>query len=562
MLLKTKNTKDIKDIKRIETDKNILKKESDLFGKDSFGNVKDYIHAIQFKFKKTGSAKNDIYVFTDGSHKEEKETVWIKNKQKKTIKTENVANNIYGFGVYIESKEQNLYTYGIISNLNDYFEINKRQNSDLIELKALENALISLEQNFPDLDKRNVCVFTDSLYNVSDLTRIVKMKLLNENEEEYKISSNELDKSGLTMKNREILENIADYVIKNKINISWIRGHQGYKQNEIVDQLAKKAVFYEKENFLNNTSRIPNLFAVHTFTEIKNKIEKPINQDYLENVKITQRYGGGQTNINIDVDENLINFKHNNETLTTININKNAKLVIKSEYEFKKTEDKKIYENLVLKQIEDINKTENDILLAKINVANFNSALSMIDEYAQENKYQVRRLNHHINTLNNNDMVENYFLKSLDNNFNLTLEKTKRIENIQINITKFIESNNIKRIYDYIEDNKVFYLSNHKNNDRFNGLKTNIDLIDKEKLNQMKKNGIKEQGIVNQEATNILQKNRLKYAQNKNYFYQDLLEDPIYQELQKEIDEEINQNVKKTINPLLDPRWKNRKKGN
>ena len=109
MLLKTKNTKDIKDIKRIETDKNILKKESDLFGKDSFGNVKDYIHAIQFKFKKTGSAKNDIYVFTDGSHKEEKETVWIKNKQKKTIKTENVANNIYGFGVYIESKEQNLF---------------------------------------------------------------------------------------------------------------------------------------------------------------------------------------------------------------------------------------------------------------------------------------------------------------------------------------------------------------------------------------------------------------------------------------------------------------------
>ena len=153
---KLNSNKDItKDIKRFYRGL-ILESKDNLKGKKD-GVEKTHIHAIQFPIKKNHNkqdkSKSDIYIYTDGSQFVEKDIETKKNRETgETYQKEIESNKLFGYGVFIEAKDTEVSTYGIISNLDSKFYKENKQLAkksrnkeyfeqsycQIIELKAIE----------------------------------------------------------------------------------------------------------------------------------------------------------------------------------------------------------------------------------------------------------------------------------------------------------------------------------------------------------------------------------------------------------------------------------------
>lgn len=542
MYFKLSNTKDIKSVIKRRYVDDILEKENNLVGTDKNGNKKDHIHVVQFKLKK--SKEQDIYIFTDGSRLQEKDKEWHKNKKSNEVyQKEVVKDEVHGYGVYIESKDKEVYTYGVISNLSNKHS-QENDYTKMIELKAIEEAFVNLQQQFKNLGQRNVYLYSDNLYNLKDLNALIKLELLSNNDPEYKQAEKLVFQLRKNKKKFAILEKLKDFIIENKINISWIRSHQGYKQNEIVDQLAKHAVSVEKNDYLTNTSRIPNVYALHSFTEIIDKTEKALQQDQLQQVNLSQKYSSGDGEVVIK--NNHIHFKHHNFTSIQTKINHNCTLLVRSEFDHDYLGDKNFYQNIKIHELEKQFKDENDVILARINGANVNSMLGLINEYCEKHKYNIQKLNLRINSNYDSTLVSDYFFKTIDNNFNHLIPHLKHIEDIKCEYTQPLGNQaGIKRVYNIVENYTVYKLYGHKNDQIISGLLKTMDFVDENKLKNIRQTGLNEISEINENSTFLLQKIKMKEARK-----QGLENDEIYKEIS--LSKEIDKGAKLSINPLAD----------
>lgn len=521
---KLNSNKDIiTDIKRFYRGM-ILESKDNLKGKKD-GVEKNHIHAIQFPIKHSrikDKEKADIYIYTDGSQFIEKETKTKKNRKTgEVIQEEVVKNKLFGYGVFIESKDNDVSTFGIVSNLDSkFYSDNKRLSKmtrnkeymeqnycQIIELKAIEEALLNLERYYQNIKERNVFLYSDNLFNVVDLNGMVKYKLIkDEQHPEYKqILGHEHFLRFANKEKYDLLDKIADFIVENKVSISWVRSHQGYRQNELVDRLAKMALSVEKEDFLSGTSRVEDIFANHTYSEVTSKLDKPILQDKLD-IKASQRFNNGESKITIEGDN--IQFKHNNFTSLQINTNNNHKIIIKSEYEINSNQSKKNYLNLSLKDIEEIFQEKCNSILGRINAANFNSSLDMIYNYCDYQKYKIENFQFNAKSVERNQQAAKEFFNVVDNYFNI--KRFKHIDNVEIKYEEPLGKHVVPRNYSYINGDTVYQLSNHNNDVKISAIEEVIKMIDKSKINDLKKNGIKETGDINLVNTSIIQREKFK----------------------------------------------------
>ena len=526
---KLNSNKDItKDIKRFYRGL-ILESKDNLKGKKD-GVEKTHIHAIQFPIKKNHNkqdkSKSDIYIYTDGSQFVEKDIETKKNRETgETYQKEIESNKLFGYGVFIEAKDTEVSTYGIISNLDSKFYKENKQLAkksknkeyfeqsycQIIELKAIEESLLNLERYYSNINERNVFLYSDNLFNVVDLNNTVKLKILDKNHPDYKqILGHD---NFLRFANRdkyELLDKISDFIIQNKISLSWVRSHQGYKQNELVDRLAKMALNLERQDFLSGTSRIEDIFANHTYTEITSKTDKPILQDNLK-IKATQRFNNGESKIVIENDR--LKFKHNNFTSLQVNTNDDHKIIVRSEYEINSNQPKKQYKDLTLKDIENVFQTQCNHLLGKINAANFNSSLDMIHNYCNYQNYKIEDLEVNVKSVEKNTQASQEFFNVIDNYFNI--KRFKYIDNVNIRYEEPFGKVVIPRVYEYINGDTVYQLSNHENDIKSFAIEEVANMIDRSKINQLKKSGIKETGNINLVNTSILQREKFKVKIDK-----------------------------------------------
>ncbi len=153
---------------------------------------------------------NNIIVFTDGS---------CINNGKKCAKG--------GMGVHFPNNE--------LPDLSTKFELGKITNQRA-ELGAIYLSLKYLKENFDDLKKKKIEIFTDSKYSINCLNRFVKTWEKN----------NWKTVNGKDVLNQDLIKSILKYIKKYDIEFTHVLSHQNDQlyatiHNNIADKLAVSA---------------------------------------------------------------------------------------------------------------------------------------------------------------------------------------------------------------------------------------------------------------------------------------------------------------------------------
>lgn len=516
---------------------------------------KNYINLIQFSQKSKDESK-DIYLFTDGSVKAER----IKNSnkpkkksQKNSTSTESENDLIkekYGFGIYIESLEKEIFTYGVCVNYDKKFQ--KTNNSNIVELKAIHEGLSLLFNYYnSDLPNRNVYLFSDNMSNLIDINYFVKVKANNFNTFYSKFPSKEIEYSqskinAIKKENPDrydLLDTISDFILKYKINISWIRAHQNYKQNEIVDQLAKRAIQIESKDHLANTSRLNDIYGTHTFTTV---IDKNKEFSFPQSLHFSQKYNKGNQLIQVYNDDIYFNYHFTSKLMTKVG---NRTLVVKSNIEHFYTDKKQNYHDIPLFEIEKEFDNKNSNLHAQINKSNFNSGFILLNELI-EDLYEVNNPNYYspfnlkncqsvnnkkdeenqsdkpkdeflqpvnvksilfkINTNFSNEKIVNNTLSKIDRDYSIIKNIGKNFANTNINIeylhpSETLQNTTFKTKHTYIQNGKVYYLADSRNEEMKKGVELLFEHLTEESKNKFLKEGFYHSNKKNDIATTLLQ---------------------------------------------------------
>lgn len=499
---------------------------------------RDFMHGVQFQLKK--NKQDDIYIFTDG--------FVVRQDSNNLIDIEKTN----GFGIYINAREKDVFTYGIATMDSD------KSTSNLIELLALENSLLHLNNHYEDIKNRNVYIFSDNLNNIKAISLLIDKKNKEPNFNFISHSSHE---------HIQVQHKIAEFLYEHKINLTWIRGHSNYKQNEMVDKLAKKASTVEIETHLSGVSRLPDVYGIHTFTSVNDKTQaigriavKASLDKKIDKVNIHQKSDLGNTVITIK--NGHVDFYHKNYVSSHTSFY-NRKLIVESDYRLHRREHKKNFSNMSVKDLEKMFSDDVKKLTGKILASNLNSSLKFLEDTCKAFESSVHQLNFNsiLNYEKPSSLIEKTFFHSVDHHFKYINPLFKYVDNMDFNLTlplpikrenaknerenlvqdQFLDSElhkvNLKRQYHFVKDENVYYLSNHKNNTLFKKIANSTLKVE---------NGFSANTLILSEKGEVNEQSSLIFRMTKEKINKNEVKNPIEDRIDKKF----------SINPLAEMKRK------
>ena len=137
----------------------------------------------------------------------------------------------------------------------------------------------------------------------------------------------------------------------------------------------------------------------------------------------------------------------------------------------------------------------------------------MIHNYCNYQNYKIEDLEVNVKSVEKNTQASQEFFNVIDNYFNI--KRFKYIDNVNIRYEEPFGKVVIPRVYEYINGDTVYQLSNHENDIKSFAIEEVANMIDRSKINQLKKSGIKETGNINLVNTSILQREKFKVKIDK-----------------------------------------------
>lgn len=396
---------------------------------DNESDMHHYLTFAQFQSNKKEDSKDlsDIFIFTDGSQ-------FIDNMEsssyKKTRKKIKIADHS-GYGVFIENENLEV-------RCSCYFSENA--NATQAELNAIKESLVLLAKNYDDLKERQVYLFSDNMSILRTISDVVKHKKYHVSLDEFKANNTERD--------FESYSQIADFILSNRINVSWVRSHINYRQNEIADKLAKDGANLAKHfNELHQTSNIKGVNSTHFVSRIgppEEKVKfnhhgKIISKERLKkephldaSIISTMRYQEKQEGINVKNDEIIFN---NEFEFSSVAKSFKYTYSVKSTINHQVSENRKIYYDAPAQVLLDIFKEQNQLLAGKCLVLNQDILMDRALNDLPVKNWTIR-----INSSQNiNQIVSNAF-DQYDNKFFLVKDR-------------FVELNKLIVKHNYLQPN-------------------------------------------------------------------------------------------------------------
>lgn len=477
---KTKPT-DMREVIKTKRDYDVIL--SDKVLTPEFFKQTDNINFITWKDKTPKSTEKDVYIFTDAGIQKETVSKKVMQHLRKNGSSVPLSN---GFGIVIQSQDLDLQTYGIHSTHLNNLSVEK--NINIAELRTIEQSFVLLERHIEDVKKRNVYISSDNLGNMKAIYDYIRIK--NEGLDPQKVFEERMKKALQRKKEKsskigtkfdgesskrtaelyqDLVRKIGDFILENKINLSWNRGHNGYVQNELADDLANKAINMEQEHQFHGISRLPNVnlsFAITKVTPHGESVD-------LSNIEIKQKIHGGKNKISIN-DEN-VSFQHENHTLTKVHLpseQHNRLLIIESDYQhsFNATQEK-VAESTV-KELKEYFFEQNKFIHSMVCAASLQEAITITHKHETKHNLEAKTTTIKLDAPTDLEYTQGV-LNHLDN---MTMDKrVKLLGDVHIQYPMKVKNKNVSVNSPLILNNKVYSLE-----DAFRKVKDPMDVQNKD----------------------------------------------------------------------------------